>query len=158
MGRYDVTSVADIPCGDFNWMDIYLTATPRIAYVGYDIVRPLIRANRRRFPRWRFEALDIVSQVPPTADLIFCKDLFNHLEAHEIVDAISNMRRSGSGWLLASNNFGYEYIPLGEGPHSDSRHVDLTLAPFCYPAPVWSDHYLGLWKLREMEPQRRGIQ
>lgn len=150
--RHGITSVADIPCGDFNWIDAYLVAHPQVAYVGYDIVRRLVAGNRARFPAWRFEFLDIVARPPAPAELVFCKDLFNHLERDEIISAISNMRRSGSTWLLASNNFGYDYIALGEGPHKDSRHVDLTRPPFCFPAPEWNDHYLGLWKLSEMVP------
>jgi len=151
--QYDATSIADIPCGDFNWIDSYLTAHPQVAYVGYDIVRALVRANRAHFPRFTFEPLDIVAQVPAAADLIFCKDLFNHLQEREIVAAVANMRRSGSRWLLASNNFGHAYMPLGQGPHKDSRHVDLTLPPFCYRAPLWNDHYLGLWALPGLEPR-----
>ncbi len=153
--RYGVTSVADIPCGDVNWIGIYLEANPRVGYVGYDIVRRLIAANRERFPARKFELLDIVVQVPASAELVFCKDLFNHLERHEIFGAIANMRRSGSTWLLASNNFGHDYVALGKGPHKDSRHIDLTMPPFRFPAPIWNDHYLGLWKLPEMEPRDR---
>ena len=149
--RYGVRTIADIPCGDFNWIGRYLDAWPSVAYVGFDIVSPLIDRNRALFPEKRFTRLDIVCDVPPHVDLIFCKDLFNHLESREIVKAIANMRRSGSTYLLASNNFGYPYEALRRTRHDSSRHVDLTLEPFCYAAPLWHDHYLGLWQLAEME-------
>jgi hypothetical protein len=147
-----VRSIADIPCGDFNWIGVYISANPDVTYTGYDIVLPLIKRNRRLFPHQRFEHLDIVREVPGTVDLIFCKDLLNHLEDWEIIVAIDNMQKSGSKWLLASNNFGYENRPLRRTKRLNSRHVDLTAPPFRYPQPIWHDHYLGLWDLEQLKP------
>lgn len=149
----DLKSIADIPCGDFNWISAYLDRYPSVSYVGCDIVGDLIARNRRRYPGVRFMALDIVSKVPLPVDLIFCKDLVNHLENEEIVRAIDNMRRSGSTWLLATSNLGYENVRLRRSWYRDSRHVDLAAAPFRYPEPAWHDHYLGLWRLADMEPR-----
>jgi hypothetical protein len=146
-----LTSIADIPCGDFNWIHAYLERHPDVSYVGYDIVRSLVSRNRRLFAPVRFELLDIVSTVPARADLIFCKDLLNHLEDHEIGRAIANMQLSGSTWLLASNNFDYPNVPLRRDRYRDTRHVDLAAAPFGYPQPAWHDHYLGLWRLSDMQ-------
>jgi hypothetical protein len=152
--RHGVRSLADIPCGDFNWMGAFLAARPQLDYAGYDIVAPLIASNRRKAPGRRFERLDIVTEIPPAADLIFCKDMINHLSAPDIVASIDNMRRSGSTWLLATNNFGYVYedLKLEWVKWGSSRHVDLTAAPFNYPAPLWQDHYLALWRLSDMTP------
>lgn len=147
-----VRSIVDIPCGDFNWIHVYLERHPDVSYVGYDVVRSLVSRNRQLFPSVRFEPLDIVSTVPARADLIFCKDLINHLEDHEILSAIENMRRSGSTWLLATNNFGYPNDPLRRDRYHNSRHVDLMATPFRYPQPAWRDHYLALWRLSDMEP------
>jgi hypothetical protein len=147
--RYAIRSIADIPCGDFNWMGAYLAAWPGVNYRGFDIVAMLIDRNRRAYPGRRFDKLDIVIGVPPPNDLIFCKDLTNHLKDHEIVQAVAHMRESGSTYLLATNNFGYVNRPLMRSSRS-SRHVDLTAAPFNYPQPIWHDHYLGLWPLATM--------
>lgn len=148
--RYAIRSIADIPCGDFNWMGAYLKAWPDVEYSGFDIVAKLVDRNRRVFPGRRFARLDIVVSVPPPADLIFSKDLINHLEDREIVQAVAHMRRSGSAYLLATNNFGYVNVPLTRDRYHSSRHVDLTAAPFHYPRPLWHDHYLGLWRLADM--------
>jgi hypothetical protein len=104
--RYAIRTVADIPCGDSNWIRAYLSAWPGVEYTGFDIVAKLIKRNQRVFPSRKVSKLDIVANVPPPSDLIFCKDLFNHFGSSEIVRAITNMRRSGSKYLLASNNFG----------------------------------------------------
>jgi trans-aconitate methyltransferase len=105
--RYAIHTIADIPCGDFNWIGTHLDAWPRLEYVGFDIVAELIKRNQRVFPNRRFAKLDIVSNVPPRFDLLFSKDVINHLKNGEIVQAIANMRLSGSKYLLATNNFGY---------------------------------------------------
>lgn len=151
--RYAIRTLADIPCGDFNWISTYLNAWPKVGYVGFDIVPKLIKCNQLAFPSRQFAKLDIVVSVPPPSDLIFCKDLINHLEPIEIIQAIANMRRSGSKYLLASNNFGYANEEMKRSRYTSSRHVDLTTAPFHYPRPLWHDHYLGLWRLADMERQ-----
>jgi hypothetical protein len=149
--RFAIRSVADIPCGDFNWIHAYLEAHPEVDYTGFDVVAALVERNRRAFPGRKFARFDIVERVPPATDLIFCKDLFNHLTSGEIVRAIANMRASGSTYLLASNNFAYPNTELIRGPRHSSRHVDLTAAPFHYPPPLWNSHYLGLWQLASLQ-------
>jgi 2-polyprenyl-3-methyl-5-hydroxy-6-metoxy-1,4-benzoquinol methylase len=150
--RYAIRTISDIPCGDFNWINTYLDASPGIHYIGFDIVTELVERNQRTFPDRRFTQFDIVTSVPPSSDLIFCKDLLNHLKDGEIVQAIANMNRSGSKYLLATNNFGYSNKKLRRTRRNSSRHVDLTIAPFNYPEPLWHDHYWGLWVLADMEP------
>lgn len=152
--KYDIRNIADIPCGDFNWIGTFLQSHPELGYIGFDIVAKLIECNRRRFPSREFARLDVVASIPPKVDLIFCKDLINHLEYREIIQAITNMRQSGSTYLLATNNFGYKNTGLIRMRHISSRHVDLTLAPFNYTVPIWHDHYLALWRLPEMERRK----
>ncbi len=149
--RYSIRTMADIPCGDFNWMSTHLSAWPAVDYIGFDIVGRLVKRNQEAFPGRRFAKLDIVAMVPPPSDLIFCKDLLNHLETSEIVQTVANMRRSGSKYLLASNNFGYPNQKLTRSRYISSRHVDLMAAPFHCSQPIWHDHYFGLWLLADME-------
>ena len=40
---HGIRSIADIPCGDFNWMPELLAAHSDLTYVGYDVVPALIR-------------------------------------------------------------------------------------------------------------------
>lgn len=149
LDRCEIRSMADLPCGDCNWIGGFLDAHPGIGYVGYDIVPELIARNRDRLAL-RFEVLDITTQVPARADLILCKDLFNHLYNAEVSAALDNMLASGSRWLLASNNFGHANRELPRIAISSSRHLDLTAQPFNLPPPVWRDDYLGLWDLNAL--------
>lgn len=147
---YGVRTISDIPCGDFNWMPAFLDKHPDVEYHGYDIVDVLIKRNRAEYPLLKFGVLNIVDQVPPKTDLIFCKDLLNHLSNDNVRQALRNMKASGSTWLIASNNFGYENDELNSRYAGASRHLDICVAPLNYPAPVWNTHYLGLWRLADM--------
>jgi hypothetical protein len=143
-------SLNDIPCGDFNWMPEALARLAPVRYIGFDIVRAALQRNRERHPGLEFRLLDITAQTPPRADLIFCKDLFNHLSDDDIRRALRNMRRSGATWLLASNNPGAPYVPLPDGPAA-SRHLDLTAPPFACPPPLWTlGDYMSLWRLADL--------
>ena len=144
------TSISDIPCGDFNWMGEFLEAHPDICYCGFDIVLEMIDQNRKTFPTYRFEVLDITSSTPSRADLIFSKDLFNHLKFSDVRKALINMKRSGSTYLLASNNFGRANDELSEDNYGASRFFDLCAEPFNLPSPIWNTRYMGLWKLSEI--------
>ncbi len=148
--EHGVRSIHDIPCGDFNWMPEALAEFDGVAYVGFDIVRAVLRRNRRRHRSVKFCALDITTTLPPTADLIFCKDLLNHLSDADVRRAIRNMRLSGSTYLLASNNPGFASGELPDEPAA-SRHLDLTAPPFCFRAPLWTlGDYMSFWRLADM--------
>jgi NAD(P)-dependent dehydrogenase (short-subunit alcohol dehydrogenase family) len=149
VSHHDVRSIADIPCGDFNWMPLFLEAAPFVGYQGFDIVPDIIKDNRKRHPVHSFEELDITREVPPRTDLIFCKDLLNHLSNADVRAALENMRRSGARLLLASNNFGYANLDLPSVATKTSRHLDITPPPLNAPPPVWKTNYLGLWRLAD---------
>ncbi len=147
---HGVRSIHDIPCGDFNWMPELLARLEPVAYRGFDIVKPVLARNKDRAPRFEFRVLDITTTVPPAADLIFCKDLLNHLSDEDVKRAIENIRRSGSTFLLASNNVGFENAPLADAPGA-SRHLDITAPPFRYRAPLWTlGGYMSFWRLAEI--------
>jgi hypothetical protein len=148
--EHGVRSIHDIPCGDFNWMPDVLAEFGDVGYIGFDIVRAALHRNRDRRPDVEFRWLDITAKAPPAADLIFCKDLLNHLSDADVRRAIANMRRSGSTYLLASNNSGYENSALPDHP-AGSRHLDVTAPPFCFRAPLWTlGEYMSFWRLADI--------
>ncbi len=145
-------SVHDIPCGDFNWMSAFLDYAPDVNYRGFDIVPTLIEKNQRLYPKYAFSALDITSKSPPPADLIFSKDFFNHLTYVDIKNALLNMKKSNSGYILSTNNFGFTNAELHETNPGASRYLDLCVEPFNLPPPIWkADNYLGLWRLSDIK-------
>ena len=152
VGIYGIRSINDVPCGDFNWMPSLLTRHPDIQYHGYDIVPDIVDQNRRRYPRYHFTELDLTKQVPLPADLVFCKDLLNHLVNFDVARALRSIRRSGSRYLMASNNKGHLNAELILSTEGASRFLDITLEPFRLPAPIWSTDYLSMWRLDAMRP------
>ncbi|MGH6681620.1 MAG: class I SAM-dependent methyltransferase, partial [Bradyrhizobium sp.] len=132
--EFSVTSLLDIPCGDFNWMQLL---DLDIEYVGADVVAELIERNQLRYgrPRRHFEILDITQQTLPNVDLILCRDLLVHLSFGEIENALANITRSGSRYLLTTT------FP-SRGVNSDIkagqwRPLNLQRPPFSFPPPIW---------------------
>ena len=155
-----VQSLADAPCGDFNWMRCVDLAG--IRYLGVDIVAELIEMNRKRFGRdgVEFMTLDIVSQEVPRADLIFCRHCFIHLSNNDIRAAVSNFRKSGSTWLLTTQA---THVDANADIDSGSfRLINLERPPFNFPpaermirddatAEERESSWLGLWSLASLE-------
>ena len=159
--RLGVASILDIPCGDFNWMR-HLDL--EVDYVGADTVPEIIAANHERFgqPGRRFMVLDIIQGDLPDTDLIFCRDLFVHLSFADAFEAIENIKRTRSEYLLTTTftarpgNFD---VPTGKM----WRPLNLQKAPFNFPAPLHvideecfeetgegRSKSLGLWRILDL--------
>lgn len=145
-----VRSIADLPCGDFNWMPLLLERHPRLRYVGYDVVGELIAENRRRFPGVRFEQLDVTRRRPRRADLVFSKDMLNHLSEADVWSALENMAGSGARWLMLTTNQGFENVELQAGVPHASRHLNLEAAPYSLTGAVHRDHYLLVFRAQDV--------
>jgi len=100
--KYEIRSITDIPCGDWNWMQHI--ALSNIDYIGYDIIEELIVINNLKFskPNINFEVLDILSAIPRKSDLLICRDLLFHLSLEQQAAAIENIRASGSTYLMTT--------------------------------------------------------
>lgn len=143
---YGVRSISDVPCGDFNWMPILLDEHPDIDYIGYDVVAPLIRENQRRHPTRQFDTLDITKEIPRQSDLVFSKDMLNHLSHKDVWAALSNMVASNARYVMVTNNTGFENVELDPSTPHASRYLDVFAAPFLMPPPLYSDHYMIIWE------------
>jgi hypothetical protein len=101
--KYDIKTILDIPCGDFNYMknvnlkDCY--------YIGADIVSSIISLNTKLYKnnKIEFRKLDITSDVLPLSDLIICKDCLQHLSNENVNKALINLVNSGSKYLLVTS-------------------------------------------------------
>ena len=155
-----VHSMLDVPCGDFHWMRMLEFD---LDYIGADVVPELIRANTERYAndRRRFQVADLVNEVPPRVDLVFCRDLLVHFSFADALQAIANLKRSGATYLLTTTFTSRTVnadIVTGEW-----RALNLQLEPFGFPPPQrlineectewgteWADKSLGLWVLSEL--------
>ena len=89
--KYAIGSIADIGAGDLNWIrEMDLSG---VDYSAYDLV-----------PRAKgVTQFNLVEQVAPRADMIMCLWVLNHLPMEDSRNAISNLKASGSKYLLMTD-------------------------------------------------------
>lgn len=160
--QYGVRSLLDIPCGDFNWMRHVDLGD--ITYTGGDIVPAMIERNSRLFAteRRRFQVLDLINAPLPKADVVFCRDCLTYLPFVDIHKALSNIKASGSTWLLTTS-----FVEREHNADLDAntvwRTLNLQKAPFLLPFPVaaidekctecggvYADKRLLLWRIADL--------
>lgn len=159
VATYQLQSVLDIPCGDFNWMR---TVDLNIPYTGADIVDDIVRGNERKYAcgNRTFVKLDLTRDELPKVDLVLCRDCLFHFSYKDIYLALDRILRSGSIYLLTTTNTGVSQnrdIVTGE-----FRRLNLQIAPFCLPKPILlidekspnpntPDKHLALWRIADLE-------
>jgi predicted nucleotidyltransferase len=158
-------SVLDVGCGDFNWMSA--VDMRGMLYTGIDIIEELVEGNRRNWqePRVKFEVMDIMQTVPPTHDLVLCRDLFSHFPPHDIVTAFNHIKKSGARYFAATSYIPGLTKPKLREPWSKQlnslngagywRPVNLCSAPFRFTAPLLSipespGKALDIWRLSDL--------
>lgn len=160
--EYNVTSVLDIPCGDFKWMQkIDLS---EINYLGADIVDELISKNNDRYSgsNINFKVIDLINDELPEVDLIICRDCLVHLSDEHIKKSLANIKKSGSKFLMTTSykdkRSNYN-ITTG-----DWRALNLEKKPFDFDKPSdiieescsqgthgeYSDKILALWRVEDI--------
>jgi SAM-dependent methyltransferase len=157
---FGITSMLDIPCGDFNWMkEVDLSG---VRYIGGDIVEALVEANKERFkqrPELEFRVVDLIADPLPTCDLVMVRYCLVHLSFADIERALGNIRASGAKYLLATTFT--EHPTNTDIVTGDWRPLNLQRAPLNLPAPVqvidercleangrYCDKVMALWDLR----------
>jgi len=165
--KLGITSLVDAPCGDLNWMKHL--AYDFDLYIGIDIVPELINKLRTdpALEGRYFQANNIVTDVLPTADAIFCRDCLVHLPFNMINSAIEM-------WKIA----GFKYVMVTTFPdHAENtdcqvgswRALNFCAAPFNWPAPTllvsefpedmawdYRDKSIGIWELASIPSKPQG--
>jgi len=132
--RFGITSIADAPCGDLNWMQHVNIGTCK--YIGIDIVQELIERNIKIFgPTKEFRHLNLVENIIEKVDLIICRDMLAHLTDEQIFKVLRNFKQSGSKYILMTTNvFAQENTYIART--GDWRKLNLQLPPFNFPRPL----------------------
>lgn len=157
-----ISSVLDLPCGDFNWMQ--RVNLSQVNYTGADIVQELIESNRNKFAgieNVNFRVLNLISDPLPATDLIMVRDCMVHLSFEDIHRAIKNIKSSGSKFLLATTFTDHKLnrdIVTGFW-----RPINLQEGPFHFPAPMviinenctegdgeFKDKSMALWEISKI--------
>lgn len=154
-------TLLDAPCGDFNWMRHVKLGVRE--YIGVDVLRELVARNQQAFggTQRKFLRLDLMTDVPPGADLILCRDCLVHFSIDDIFRVLRNFKRSGSKYLLTTTfvrTNRNEDIATGGW-----RPLNFQLPPFNFQSPFriidekctegggrFSDKSLGLWRIEDI--------
>ena len=124
--KYNIKSILDIPCGDFNWMkEVDLT---NIEYKGADIVKSLIDLNNTSYPNYDFNVLDLTTSPLPKVDLIFVRDCLGHLNNTNVLKALDNIKLSGSKYLLTTSFTKWNFN--NDIENGGWRCINLMIPPF----------------------------
>ena len=154
LAELGASSLLDLPCGDFHWMQH--TDLSGVRYIGGDLVGDIIERNRAEYARdgVEFQRLDLVNDSLPAVDVILCRDCIVHLSFADAQAALSNIARSGAGWLLATS---FPSVTRNDDIVTGQwRPINLTLPPFNLPEPEqvigemcneseFADKNLSLW-------------
>jgi len=161
LSRFQISSIHDIPCGDFNWMS--KLDLEGITYVGSDIVPELIESNRREFTsdKITFNTMNLTTDSLPKYDLVFVRDCLVHLSYTDTKKALSNIIASRSRYLLTTSFVDRERnfnIASGEW-----RPINLEKQPYDFPPPIhvinenctqdegaYRDKSLLLWEIKDL--------
>lgn len=161
LAHLGVRSLLDAPCGDFNWMQNVELGLD--LYTGVDILKEVISEHAWRHTRAdrRFMRADLIDGTLPQADAILCRDLLPHLSYAEIWATLRNFRRTGATYILLTTFL--RPRPNRDTVGGDWRTLNLTLAPFNFPQPlfivnekcsesggVFADKSLGVWRLADL--------
>jgi hypothetical protein len=155
------SSILDIPCGDFNWMQgVDLGG---LDYIGADIVNELVLKNREKHgsASLHFEHLNLLEDDLPMVDLVFCRDCLVHLSFKDMRRALQNVCRSESKYLLVTTfTERSKNVDIATGQW---RPINLQMPPFNLPAPIrviseqcsegegdYQDKVLALWAVEDL--------
>ena len=102
-----------------------------------------------------------IKDTLPTSDIIFVRDCLVHLSFKNIFEAIENIKKSSSKYLLTTTFTDRdENIDIITG---DWRPLNLEIKPFLFPAPEkiiienctegegkYKDKSMGLWSIKKL--------
>jgi 2-polyprenyl-3-methyl-5-hydroxy-6-metoxy-1,4-benzoquinol methylase len=162
LGKLQVASLLDAPCGDAGWISQVNLGVP---VIGVDIVQELIESLRQRAAageiRGEYHLADITRDPLPRCDAILCRDCLVHLSFANIERALANFRRSGAKWLITTTFT--QWQTNRDCEDGDWRALNFQRPPFNWHTPVdlidehcteaaggWRDKSLGAWRLADI--------
>lgn len=158
----NIVSVLDIPCGNFHWMQ--KVDLSNINYLGADIVTELIESNKLKYQeseKLNFKVLNLITDPLPQCDLIIVRDCLVHFSNKDILNAIENIKSSGSKYLLTTtftnHHMNFDIVT------GDWRPLNLQDKPFNFAAPFriinenctelngeFKDKSMALWEISKL--------
>jgi len=90
--KYKIKTIADIGAGDLNWIQ-HMKMPKALEYKAYDLVP--------RHPD--VMSFNLLEEIPPKVDLIFCLWVLNHFTYEHCLIALENLKASGSKYMMMTH-------------------------------------------------------
>jgi hypothetical protein len=153
-----IRTLVDAPCGDMNWMRHIDYNFAK--FIGIDIVQVLIENLRKEsFPaHYHFQVNNIITDILPVADAVFCRDCLVHLPFNSISSVQSLWKSAGFKYAFVTtfpNHLVNVDCAIGHW-----RPLNMEVAPFYWRKPLfllneaspdpnipYSDKSIGVWGL-----------
>jgi hypothetical protein len=138
--KYNIKSMLDAPCGDFNWMkEMDLS---NIKYIGADIVPEIIEKNKSLY-NFEFKVMNIVTDKIADVDLLLVRDCLVHLSNDSIIKFIENVKNSNVKYLLTTSftdkNIDHKWkksVLNSDIPDGGWRPINLEVEPYNLNNPI----------------------
>ena len=143
--QYDIQSVVDLGCGDWQSSHLIYKDLPNVKYTGYDCYKPMIESNQAQFseshPQCEFVSLDIFNdrQQIKDAELYILKDILQHWTCSEIKTFLDWIATKPFRSVIVCNCKGQTYDYQDEPFRS--RPLSVTYYPLKrYPLMKWFEY------------------
>ena len=133
LNKFSIYSIFDAPCGDFNWMHVFLTDS-KINYIGGDIVKELIHSNNLKYSQlgYKFINIDLTHDVYPVVDLFLCRDCLFHLSFTDIFLLLNKYIESSIPYFLTTTHINNDSFNNSDILTGGFRRIDLFRPPFTF--------------------------
>eukprot|EP00746_Dinoflagellata_sp_MGD_P017209 gnl/MRDRNA2_/MRDRNA2_139355_c0_seq1.p1 gnl/MRDRNA2_/MRDRNA2_139355_c0~~gnl/MRDRNA2_/MRDRNA2_139355_c0_seq1.p1 ORF type:complete len:833 (-),score=142.94 gnl/MRDRNA2_/MRDRNA2_139355_c0_seq1:27-2525(-) len=156
----DIRSIMDLGCGEMTYMRYFLEAHPYLQYIGVELMPYPLAVNYRKFPRLQFVQSDLsndegIEVLPEGIDLVFAKDLFQHMILPDLIKALKRILALRPRFLLThihtdADNTGWE---RAVDRAVRTTKYDFSKPPFSLPYPtsvihkISEDQYYVLYEI-----------
>lgn len=134
--KYEIKSIIDCACGDWNWMKEMKNELPD--YLGVDIVPELIQSHQDKYQteKIKFIHYDIfrVNELRDQVDLIIARHVLEHHKTEKVLEFLKTIKGFAKYALITSNNIEKTTRELKE--IGRSRGINLEIAPFSLGEPL----------------------
>lgn len=109
--RNAIRSVVDLGCGD--WQFSRFIDWSHVRYTGFDVVEDVVAANQRGYgsENVEFRLMTGVEGIP-AADLLLCKDVFQHLPLETVANLLTELRRRFKFLLITNDEYPTHFLSV----------------------------------------------
>jgi hypothetical protein len=131
--KYNIQSIFDAGCNDCSWMNTILT---NFKYYGGDISQPLITDLQSRYPQLNVSLHDVTTDLLPSVDVLFVRDVTIHLNYIDKKQVITNWLSSNIPYIMVTHDEFEDNVDFDYEAGFPFAFVNWELAPWNFPTPV----------------------